>query len=171
MSESSGRVDPQTEPELALALKIGLWCNDSQLEPPDESDGRWRIVGDPTEGALMVAAGKAGLKRNSGHTIVHEIPFDSQRKLMSAVVREAGQKTAIYTKGAPELLLERCAFEQRPNEIVPLSPARREEILQQSRAMADHALRVLGLAWREVDENSKTHSEHDLIFVGLVGHD
>ncbi len=140
MSESSGRADPQTEPELALALKIGLWCNDSQLEPPDESDGRWRIVGDPTEGALMVAAGKAGLKRNSGHTIVHEIPFDSHRKLMSAVVREAGQKTAIYTKGAPELLLERCAFEQRPHEIVPLSPTRREEILQQSRAMANRAL-------------------------------
>ena len=140
MSESSGRVDPQTELELALALKIGLWCNNSQLEPPDESDGRWRIVGDPTEGALMVAAGKAGLRRDSGHTIVHEIPFDSQRKLMSAVVRVAGQKTAIYTKGAPELLLERCAFEQRPHEIVPLSPARREEILQQSRAMADHAL-------------------------------
>ena len=169
MSESSGRVDPQTEPELVLALKIGLWCNDSQLDPPNESDGRWRIVGDPTEGALMVAAGKAGLKRNSGHTIVHEIPFDSQRKLMSAVVQDTGQGLAIYTKGAPELLLERCAFEQRLHEIVPLSPPRREEILRQSREMANHALRVLGLAWREVDENFKTHGEHELIFVGLAG--
>jgi P-type Ca2+ transporter type 2C len=169
MAESSGRVDPRTEPELLLALQVGLWCNNSQLEPPDESDGRWRIVGDPTEGALVVVAGKAGLKRNSAHTIVHEIPFDSQRKLMSAVVREAGQGTTIYTKGAPELLLERCAFEQRPHEIVPLSPPRREEILQQSRAMANHALRVLGLACRGVDENFKTHGEHDLIFTGLVG--
>jgi Ca2+-transporting ATPase len=169
MAESSGRADPQTEPELALALKIGLWCNNSQLEPPDESDGRWRIVGDPTEGALTVAARKAGLERNSEHTLVHEIPFDSERKLMSTVVRDVGQGTAIYTKGAPEILLERCAFEQRSREIVPLSAERRHEFLQQSRAMADRALRVLGLAWREVDENLKTHGEHDLIFVGLAG--
>lgn len=169
IEEKSGRAVPPTETELALALKIGLWCNNSHLESPNESDERWRIVGDPTEGALVVAARKAGLQRDFAHTIVHEIPFDSQRKLMSAVVREAGEQTAIYTKGAPELLLERCAFEQRPNEVVPLSPPRREEILQQSRALADRALRVLGLAWREVDENLKTHGEHDLIFVGLAG--
>ncbi len=169
ISADSKRAELRNEPNLALALTIGLWCNDSQLEAPNETDKRWRIVGDPTEGALVVVAGKAGLRRDSDHTIVHEIPFDSERKLMSVVLQHAGQRSVIYTKGAPELLLERCTFEQRPNEIVPLSQARREELLQQSREMANRALRVLGLAWREADENFKKHVERDLIFVGLAG--
>ena len=88
---------------------------------------------------------------------------------MSVVVRHATQRTLIFTKGAPELLLERCAFEQRANEIVPLARERREELLQQSREMADRALRVLGLAWRDANENFKKHVEHNLVFVGLAG--
>ncbi len=155
--------------EFARALQIGLWCNNAQLEPPDEQDGRWRIVGDPTEGALVVAARKAGLARDPAEVIVHEIPFDSERKLMSVVVRHADGEAVIYTKGAPEILLERCAFEQRPDEVVPLSPARRDELLQRSREMAGRALRVLGLAWREADESFKTYAEHNLIFVALAG--
>ena len=165
----SRRAEPPNEPELALALKIGLWCNNSHLASPDEKDQRWRVIGDPTEGALVVAARKAGLGRDPEDVIANEIPFDSERKLMSVVVRHANEQTAIYTKGAPEILLERCAFEQRPNEVVPLTPARREELREKSRAMADRALRVLGLAWREADENFKTHAEHDLIFVALTG--
>ena len=170
--EFMGNSGPAARPlaaELARALQIGLWCNISQLEPPDEKDGRWRIVGDPTEGALVVAARKAGLQREPTDVLLHEIPFDSERKLMSVVVRHANEPTAIYTKGAPEILLERCAGEQRPNEVVPLSPARRDELLQQSREMAGRALRVLGLAWREADESFKTRAEHNLIFVALVG--
>ena len=154
---------------LALALQIGLWCNNSQLEPPNEEDKRWKIVGDPTEGALVVAARKADLQRTSAQTVVHEIPFDSQRKLMSVVVRDGAQGAALYSKGAPESLLERCAFEQRPDEIVPLTASRRTELLEQSREMADRALRVLGLAWRKADDNLEAHLERDLIFVGLAG--
>ena len=161
--------EPPKEPELALALKIGLLCNNSHLASPDEKDQRWRVIGDPTEGALVVAARKAGLARDPEDVIANEIPFDSERKLMSVVVRHTNEQTAIYTKGAPEILLERCAFEQRPDEVVPLSPARREELREKSREMADRALRVLGLAWREADENFKTHAEHDLIFVALTG--
>jgi Ca2+-transporting ATPase len=160
--------DATRDPVLALALKIGLWCNNSQLEPPNEKENRWRVVGDPTEGALVVVARKAGLERDSDHTVVHEIPFDSTRKLMSVVVQQADEN-AIYTKGAPEILLERCAFEQRPHDIVQLSASRRAELLQESRAMAARALRVLGLAWQEVDRNFRSHSEHNLIFVALVG--
>jgi Ca2+-transporting ATPase len=170
--EFMGNSGPAARPlaaELARALQIGLWCNNAQLEPPDENDGRWRIVGDPTEGALIVAARKAGLARDAADLIRHEIPFDSERKLMSVVVQHAPGQTVIYTKGAPEILLERCVFEQQPDEIVPLSETRRHELLQQGREMADRALRVLGLAWREADENFKIHPERDLIFVALVG--
>ena len=139
------------------------------MEAPTQNDDRWQIVGDPTEGALVVAARKAGIRRDTDHTVVHEIPFESERKLMSVVVQDPGEGTAIYTKGAPELLLDRCAFEQRNGEFAPLSQARRHELLQQSRDMAGRALRVLGLAWREVDANFKKHGEHNLVFAGLVG--
>jgi Ca2+-transporting ATPase len=161
-------VDPQRDAPLTRALEIGLWCNNSQLEAP-RNDGGWQIVGDPTEGALVVAARKAGIRHDSDHIVVHEIPFDSERKLMSVVLRDPKQGTVIYTKGAPELLLERCAVEQRNGEAEPLSPARREEWLQQSRDMANRALRVLGVAWRETDADFKKHGEQDLIFAGLVG--
>jgi Ca2+-transporting ATPase len=169
IAADSGCAQPRIEDGLELVLKIGLWCNNSQLEPPNESEERWQIVGDPTEGALLVVARKAGFRRDSDHAVIHEIPFDPERKLMSVVVQRSGQRPALYTKGAPELLLERCAFEQRPDEVVPLSPARREELRQESREMADRALRVLGLAWRDVDEHSKKHAECDLIFAGLAG--
>ncbi len=165
----STRTQPPEDPELLLALKIGLWCNNSQLEAPNEKSERWKVVGDPTEGALVVAARKAGLERDGEHEVIHEIPFDSERKLMSVALRNADDRIVVYTKGAPESLLERCAFEQRPNEVVPLTPERRVELLQTSREMADRALRVLGLAWRDGDGPDKTQSERDLIFVGLAG--
>ncbi len=168
-SDEEKLVEPETDPVLIRALKIGLWCNNSQLEPPAKNDGPWQIVGDPTECALVVVARKAGLRRGADHTVVHEIPFDPDRKLMSMVVANPENKTAIYTKGAPELLLDRCTFEQRNGESAPLSQTRREELLQQSREMADRALRVLGLAWREVNGDFKNHGERNLVFVGLVG--
>ena len=79
-------VEPRNDPGLAQALKIGLWCNNSRLERLDENSDGWQIAGDPTEGALVVAARKAGLRRDLDHTIVHEFPFDPDRKLMSVVV-------------------------------------------------------------------------------------
>jgi Ca2+-transporting ATPase len=168
-SEGNKPVDTQNGVALTMALRIGLWCNNSQLKAPTQNDERWQIVGDPTEGALVVAARKAGIRRDSDHTVVHEIPFDPERKLMSVVVQAPGKGTSIYTKGAPELLLDRCAFEQRNGDFTPLSSARREELLQQSHDMASRALRVLGLACRHVDSNFKKHGEQDLVFAGLVG--
>jgi P-type Ca2+ transporter type 2C len=162
-------VKPQNDPALMLALKIGLWCNNAQLEAPARNDDRWQIVGDPTEGALVVAARKAGIRRDSDHAVVHEIPFDSARKLMSVVVQDPKKGAVIYTKGAPELLLERCAFEQQNGEYTPLSKPRREELLRESRDMANRALRVLGVAWREVDSDFRKRGEDDLVFAGLVG--
>jgi Ca2+-transporting ATPase len=168
-SQENKPAEPRNDPALTRVLKIGLWCNNSQLEAPARNNDRWQIVGDPTEGALVVAAGKAGMRSDSDHAIVHEIPFDSARKLMSVIVQDAKKGAVIYTKGAPELLLQRCAFEQQNGEHTSLSQARREELLEQSRDMASRALRVLGLAWRDVDADFKKPGEHDLIFAGLVG--
>ncbi len=169
LGENSEPTEVGSEADLLLGLKIGLWCNNAQLKSPEKNDGGWRIVGDPTEGALIVAAGKAGLERDSNHAVVHEIPFDSARKLMSVVLERKGEPAVIYTKGAPETLLERCAFEQRSGDIGPLTPARRDELLRESRTMADRALRVLGFAWRKADDNFKRSAERDLIFVAFAG--
>ena len=165
----SRRVTPLDELDLATALTIGIWCNNAKLEAPTNHDERWRILGDPTEGALIVAAKKAAIERDSDRTIVHEIPFDSQRKLMSMVAKDAKQRPVIYTKGAPELLLERCAFEQRDGKIVPLSADRREQLLQQSSEMANRALRLLALGYRDLDNDSPAYREEGLVFAGLVG--
>ncbi len=171
--ETAEEVDTQRatllHEDLAMALTIGIWCNNARLEAPNGNEARWRILGDPTEGALIVAAKKAGLERNSDRTIVHEIPFDSNRKLMSVVAEDAEQRSVIYTKGAPELLLERCAFEHRDGKIVPLSHERRDELLQQSSDMANRALRLLAFGYRELDYGSPEYQERDLIFAGLVG--
>lgn len=165
----SRRVRPRDEPDLATALSIGSWCNNARLQTPIDHDEHWRIVGDPTEGALIVAAKKAGLERDSGVTLVQEIPFDSKRKLMSVVIKDANQRPVIYTKGAPELLLERCAFEHRNGKIELLTDERREQVLQQSRQMAKRALRLLALAYRELDAALPDFREEDLVFAGLVG--
>lgn len=169
-SDQKGQlVEVRNEPALIQALKIGLWCNNSELERPAQNHGGWQIIGDPTEGALVVAARKAGLRRDADHVVAHEIPFDSVRKLMSIIVQESGKAPAIYTKGAPEMLLDRCGFEQQNGANVPLSQTRREELLQQSREMAHRALRVLGLAWRKSDDDFKKQSEENLVFAGLAG--
>lgn len=165
----SRKLPPLEEPDLAMALTVGIWCNNARLQAPTDRDEHWRIVGDPTEGALIVAAKKAALERDSDPTIVHEIPFDSKRKLMSVVVKNARQRFVGYTKGAPELLLDRCAFEQRDGKIRPLTPKRREEVLQQSREMAKRALRLLALAYRDVDNGSSEYREENLVFAGLIG--
>jgi Ca2+-transporting ATPase len=168
-NNESRRGSPRTDADLTMALAIGLWCNNARLDAPANHDGRWRIFGDPTEGALIVTAKKGGIERTPDSTIIHEIPFDSKRKLMSVVVKDVQQQAVIYTKGAPELILERCAFERRDGEIVPLSAERRRQFLQQSSEMANRALRLLALAYRYLDNDSLEYREQDLVFAGLVG--
>jgi Ca2+-transporting ATPase len=162
-------VNLRDEPDLATALTIGIWCNNARLQAPGDQDEHWHIIGDPTEGALVVAAKKAGLERNSDRTVVHETPFDSQRKLMSVVVKSTEQRVVTYTKGAPELLLERCAFEHREGNILPLTAERREQLLRQGSEMANRALRLLALAYRDLDHGLTEYREEGLVFAGLVG--
>ncbi len=162
-------VTPLGEADLATALTIGVWCNNARLQAPTDHDEHWRMLGDPTEGALIVAAKKAGLNRDADRIVVHEIPFDSKRKLMSVVAKDMQDRLMIYTKGAPELLLERCTYEHRNGKIVPLSVERREQVLQQSREMANRALRLLAVAHRDLDKDSPEYREQDLVFAGLIG--
>ena len=165
--------DPLADPTVRRLLVGGALCNDANLV---ETNGAWRIKGDPTEGALVVAAAKAKLDvAELRHTWprVGEIPFESERKRMSTVHQEPNGPLTAFVKGAPELILERCTHWDRQGQQEPLTPELRREILDQNDRMAKGALRVLGLAHRTVTNPSPTYTpdvlEADLTFLGLVG--
>jgi Ca2+-transporting ATPase len=161
--------DPGSVPDLIQALTVGAWCSHAQITKSLERDDQWELVGDPTEGALVVAALKAGVSvTGRDQHIVQEIPFDSDRKAMSVVVAHDDKSVVMYTKGAPEVVLGKCTRELRDGEIRPLGNPRRDEILRSATDMAGRALRVLGLAYRNVDTGQDLY-EQNLVFVGLIG--
>lgn len=155
--------------DLSLVLRIGALCNHAQLQPGETSNS-WKIVGDPTEGALIVLARKAGISRDEQTaSIINELPFDSERKAMSVVLREAAGGVVLYTKGAPESVLPKCRRERRRGQIVELTDDRRAEILNSGQEMASRALRVLACGYRPDDVTVGAIEEHNLIFAGLFG--
>ncbi|MGC8874254.1 MAG: cation-translocating P-type ATPase [Chloroflexia bacterium] len=179
----------EAHPALAGVLLGGMLCNDARLEKVEgEGDARYRMVGDPTEGALVVLAAKAGLWLDEVGTVlprVAEIPFDSSRKRMTTVhawaVREPGVRLPFlaaspylaFTKGAPDLVLEQCNRILDGGQVRPLTEADRRAILEAMDGMAGDALRVLAVACRELpevpEEPRAEEIERDSVFLGLVG--
>ena len=143
------------------------------------SDAKWdeeagEAVGEPTECALVNDAAKAGLTGlDAEHPRVGEAPFDSGRKMMSVVVETLDGEFEQYTKGAPDVVLGLCTKMYDGDQIVDMTPERREQIVAANKAMADQALRVLALASRTYSEKPSDCSagalEHDLVFCGLSG--
>ena len=163
-------VDADGKPAKDKVLKViegGLLCNDASYDPSKES-----IIGDPTEGAMVVLAHKVGMEKdawNRKFPRIQEIPFDSDRKLMSTY-HEIDGKIVMYTKGAPDELLRRCVSIELNGKVEALGDAKREEILAKNQAFAEEALRVIGVAYRVVDKAVvDLEMENDLIFVGLMG--
>ncbi len=155
--------------EEELILRAGTLCNDAEVR----EDGN---RGDPTEVALLKSAEAAGLdteRLNSEHERVREIPFSSERKRMTTVHRQDGQLTA-YSKGAPEIILERSDSYREGGEVKPLNEEKREELRNRIDGMAEDALRVLAFATKKLDgEDPKGKSEEELesglTFLGLQG--
>lgn len=148
-------------------LECILLCNDAIYDPNKEA-----IVGDPTEGAMVVLAHKVGMIKaewDKKYPRIQEIPFDSNRKLMSTFHNIDG-KTVMYAKGAPDELLRRCASIDLNGTVQELTDEKRQEILAANQNFAESALRVIGAAYKQVDKvDTSFESENDLIFVGLVG--
>ncbi len=144
-----------------------LLCNDAIYDPQNET-----IVGDPTEGAMVVLAHKAGIVKSAldaQYPRLQEIPFDSDRKLMSTFHSIDG-KTVMYTKGAPDELLRRCVSIDLGGKVEALTEEKRQEILSANQSFAESALRVIGSAYREMNAvDTSFESENNLIFTGLVG--
>lgn len=159
---------PVAPPEpLLLTLKAAALASDARLLKKDA--GGWTIKGDPTEGALIVAAAKAGLWKDTldaEHPRIHEIPFSSETKRMITLHQTAEGATA-YAKGAPEVILEGCDFVLSANGIQPLDNAGREQILHQAHEMASQALRVLGVAFKP--DATPDNAATGMTFLGLIG--
>ena len=165
-------INPREEPDLIRALTIAAHCNHSRLIPPRDDRGLWQVLGDPTDGALLVAAFKATIEATSStheHRVLFEIPFDSERKAMSVVFQEPDGSVWMYSKGAPEVIVGKCSAELRGGRAEELMDARRKEILQIGSEMAARALRVLAVAHRHFPETEVSYPENDLVFVGLIG--
>jgi Ca2+-transporting ATPase len=155
---------------LTQALTVGAWCNSARIAASD-GEADWRLTGDPTEGALIVAALKAGIgDANRTHEILFEIPFDSDRKMMTVLAVAADGKAIFYTKGAPEIVLGSCDFELRDGVATALTDGRRAEILAANADMAARALRVLAMAFRDGTNLPPDQGvECAMTFAGLVG--
>jgi P-type Ca2+ transporter type 2C len=158
---------------LRTLLKIAVLCNDSNLEK-DPQTSKWTVKGDPTEGALVVAAKKAGIikeKFELQESRVAEVPFSSERKRMTTIHNVKGKKIA-YMKGAPEVVLERCSKIFLNGTVQPLTKEIRDKHHKVTEAMALQALRSLGFAYKELADGAEQFDEQmelQFIFVGIVG--
>ncbi|MBW4447928.1 MAG: cation-translocating P-type ATPase [Spirirestis rafaelensis WJT71-NPBG6] len=188
------KVSVEQYPEIPAMLVACAVCNDSVLQ---QDKGQWIILGDPTEGALVTLAGKAGIEKDqwaSKLPRVAEFPFSSERKRMSVITQVEEVSTGVspmtavdpaianmlkserylmFTKGSPELILARCTQIYLGDKSAALTDAQRKQILAENDNMASKGLRVLGFAYKPLSEvppeNSDETSEQQLVWLGLVG--
>jgi magnesium-transporting ATPase (P-type) len=161
--------------EVRAVLSGGSLANDAVLGEDD--DGQWRIQGDPTDAAFLVAERKLGIteQRRARFERVGEVPFTSERKLMTSIEVDAARqgRIAVVTKGAPDVLLARCTHEQVGEAEEALTEARRAEILAVVDRLAEAALRTLAVAYRPLKATeppaAEESLEQELVFAGVVG--
>ena len=182
--------DPLTDVGASLLLHGAVLCNDAKLEKVGEEIGgkAWRMIGDPTEGAMVVAAAKGGLRRQQLEVLlprICEIPFDSERKRMTTRHEPTGNNSlnfgggigdspvVAFVKGAPEILLKLCDHIVEDGKAVLIDEKKKQAVLEISGNMAGQALRVLGVAFRPMDAVPESCNadvvEQKLTFVGLMG--
>jgi calcium-translocating P-type ATPase len=165
-----GKVDDPSA--VSEVLRVGGLCCDARVLAPAGDQG-WRVLGDTTEGAILVAAAKAGLDlavESSRTPRVGVFPFDSDRKLMTTL-NQVGDHVEAFVKGSPQSVLDRCDLVRMDGVDVPMSEELRRDLEVANDAMANAALRVLAVASKSVDSElvGQDEAEHGLTFLGLVG--
>lgn len=165
-------LNPQDIPELLMALKIATLCNGAALQQNHGSAAAWSIAGDPTEGALLAVAGKAGLRKQvleRENPLISEIPFDSERKRMS-IARETTEGPLLFIKGAPDVILNLSESVFFHGKVDPLSEEFKKKIIEANTYLASQALRVLAVGYKPLPRGLKVDRsvEDRLIFVGLI---
>jgi len=169
----ASNINESTDGSINNIVEIGLLCNDSSIS---EDKGEKKAIGDPTETALVVLAYQKGLLKKEQESLmprVNEIPFDSDRKLMTTIHKTKEGQLKALTKGAPDVLLERCNRIIINNEEKELTSEIKEKIQSSNGNMANQALRVLAFAYKNIDEIpeklTSQSMENGLIFAGLMG--
>ena len=169
-SIGSSVIDTDRHPSVSLALRAGVLCNDAQLR---EDKGQWQVVGDPTEGALLVLGQKAGFTQHIGSAEwprLDSIPFESQHRFMATWHRDADGQSWIFVKGAPERLLDICGFERGDEGERPIDV---DTWRRMANDTAAKGLRLLGLASKRAEPAGArlgfSDVEHGFTMLGLVG--
>jgi Ca2+-transporting ATPase len=165
-SVNGSSIEPSDE--LNLLLRGAALASDAYIVH-EETENRWRVKGDPTEGALVVAAAKAGLRKldlEKSYPRVNEIPFTSETKRMTTL-HKTDLGTTAFSKGAPELVIDSCTRQLTPEGEKPLDAQSREQILEVARQMAAQALRVLAVASRS--DAQIENAEQEMTFLGMLG--
>lgn len=176
IQKESRQLSQGDEAHLRKLLLTASLCNDAELIREEDT---WDIRGDPTEAALIVAAAKEGIQRselNGGYPRINEIPFSSERKQMTTI-HSTPVGLYAYSKGAPEFILGSCTRILRTGREMEIIESEKKDILMTVKTMADSALRVMGFAYKPLNDNALIDSEdvgsgaieHDMVFVGLVG--
>jgi Ca2+-transporting ATPase len=164
------KINPLNNQALTMLLKAASLCNEAKLS---RSENEWKILGDPTEGALIVAAVKAGLNQEElkkAYPRISEIPFSSERKRMTTIHKVDNEEIFVFMKGAPEIVLEHCSKILKENKVESISETEKNMILKVNEEMANNALRVLGVAYKEGDlTQNEEELEKNLVFIGLAG--
>ena len=169
-------------PDAVTVMKISALCNNAILKasPNDfaqrnrrenKMKGTFELIGEPTENALLVMCAKALIDPNEikkEYPITNEIPFDSKRKCMSVVVRDKGS-ICVYTKGAFDVVVDKCTSYLKNGEILPLTPAVKKELIELNDTLASQALRVIAFAFRTTPQFSEQTAETDMVFAGMCG--
>ena len=192
-ADSKKKLDAKEIKRLEVMLRTGYLCNNSKLvsNAPNNAQNSnvqnsniqngnaqntWSIIGDPTEGSLVVLAKKSGIDEKhieEDYNFIQELPFDPERKLMSVIYENYGnKKTEAYIKGAPDFVLKLCTHILIDGKVRKITKKDYDDVLRHNNEFAEDALRVLALAYRDIS-SVKTHSianiEKNLVFVGLVG--
>ena len=166
--------DKKVSPDesLKILLKAAVLCNDSGLEQ-DSKTSKWIVKGDPTEGALVVAAEKAGIRKEELDNVeprTFEVPFSSERKRMTTIHTSTGKRIA-YMKGAPEMVIERCSKILIDGKVLPFTKESQTSHFKVTEALALQALRNLAFAYKELpsgEEEFTEEMERDFVFVGIM---
>jgi Ca2+-transporting ATPase len=184
-SLSDKELDKQEiDKDLRVLLKVSSLANNAKLIPPKEKDQKWSIIGDPTEGALLVASVKGGLDLKEIYQeglLKHQLPFESVRKRMSVVYGYADRSYVYdyadgthvaYIKGAPKEMLELCSKIYIDGKVADLTKEKREEILKANDEYAKGSLRVLAMAYKSLPDDLTDYTieevESDMVFAGLM---
>jgi Ca2+-transporting ATPase len=163
------------EGSLEYLLKIDALCNNASLRRNDQNN-TWEIFGDPTEGALIVVAAKAGFEKETlekTYPRISEIPFTSERKRMTTIHKAPDGEIYAFMKGAPEIVLEKCTYILEGGEERKLTEEKKKKILEVNEQLAGNALRVLAMAYRRLPPSTEKYTadsiEREMVFVGLQG--